>query len=268
MQFLDSSKYLARVWLANTRASLVREMEFRSNFILGTIRQVIWFGIFIVVIDTLFANTQSLAGWSQNEVLIILALSRIIEGLMTAFFIQNLMRFTSTINTGEFDFYILRPVPTLFFTSFRHFRYDSLGNVLMGIGLFIYAIAHLPSLPTLLQTTSFILISLAGITIYYSLLVLVASLAFKLERLESLWGFNSLFSEPLTIPFDVFPSGARIALTYLLPLAFVVFVPAQALTGKVDIKWTFLAIALAALFLILANIAWQSGLKRYTSASS
>jgi ABC-2 type transport system permease protein len=268
MQFLDNSLHLGRVWLANARASFVREMEFRSNFTLGIIRQILWFGTFIVFIKALFAHTDSLAGWSQVEVLIVLALSRVVEGIMSTFFIQNWMTFTRTVNRGEFDFYLLRPVPVQFFTAFHHFNYHNIGNVLAGLGLLAYALWQQAYVPSWGEIVLFIVLILAGITVYYSLLALVASLVFIMERLESLWGFNALFSEPLTVPFDVFPGNARIALTYLVPIAFVVFVPAQALTGRLVWWQAPLAIGIAVLFLTLANLAWRAGLRRYSSASS
>lgn len=266
--FLGTIRHYGVVWLANTRASLVREMEFRTNFFLGIFRQMLWFTAFIIFIDTIFGSTQSLAGWSQAQVLIVLALSRIVEGTMHMFFIDNLLQFTRTVNQGKFDFYLLKPVAVQFFTAFHNFKIDSAGNVFAGIGLLTYALFSQHQTLSVGNVSFFLLLTLIGITIYYSLLVIVASLVFKLERLEGLWGFNSLFSEPLTVPFDVFPGSARVVLTYLIPVAFVVFVPAQALTSRLHFWQVPLAIAIAAIFLTLANVAWRAGLKRYSSASS
>ena len=109
---------------------------------------------------------------------------------------------------------------------------------------------------------------MTGLIIFYSLLILLASLVFYIERLEALWSFLQLITEPLTVPFDVFPTTPRLALTYALPLAFIVFVPAQAITGRLQLWQLPTAIALAAIFLILANLAWRAGLRRYSSASS
>jgi ABC-2 type transport system permease protein len=261
-------RYYGKVWLANARASLVREMEFRTNFFLGLLRQLLWLTAFIIFINAIFGNTQSLAGWSKPQVLVILALSRIIEGAMHMLFIDNLLHFTRTVNQGKFDFYLLKPIGTQFFTAFKNLKIDGAGNVLAGIGLLVYALTPLRHTLTFTGIVSFLLITMAGVAIYYSLLVMVASLVFKLERLEGLWGFNSLFSEPLTVPFDVFPGSARIALTYLVPVAFVVFIPAQALTGRLNFWQVPIAIVIAAIFLTLANLAWRAGLKRYSSASS
>lgn len=261
-------KHLGRVWLANARASVIREMEFRTNFFLGIIRQLLWFVAFLVFIDTIFNQTNSLAGWSQPQVLVVLALSRVIEGLMHMFFIDNWMLFTRTVNKGEFDYYLLKPVSVQFFTAFKNFKFDNIGNVVAGAVLLVYALAKQQYAVSIPDIGLFIVLAAAGIAVYYALLVTVASLVFKVERLEALWGFNALFSEPLTVPFDVFPGSARIVLTYLVPIAFTVFVPAQALTGRLAWWQVPVALLVAAIFLTIANLAWQAGLKRYSSASS
>lgn len=267
MQFPDS-KHLIRVWLATSRASLIREMEFRGSFILGIIRQCLWLGVFILWIEIAFQNTSDIAGWNRGEILTILALSRLIEGIMNVTFINNVMRTTELVQQGTFDFRLTKPLPTQFSTFFQRISWQSLGQLFSGLILFIYVWWRDPAIFTLSHTFLAIPLAGLGIVIYYSLLVIIASLAFFVERLNSLWAFQNMFSEPLTVPFDIFPKGPRIALTYLLPIAFVVFVPAQALTGRLQWWQIPVAILIAAIFLTLANIVWRAGLRRYSSASS
>src|SRR5687768_4065641 len=106
MQFLDNSRHLWRVWKASTRASIVREMEFRTNFWAGIIRQILWLLVFVFFIEVIFQNTDQLAGWQRFEVLIVLALSRVIEGTINLLFAQNIMELPETVREGRFDFYL------------------------------------------------------------------------------------------------------------------------------------------------------------------
>lgn len=269
MQSLDSSiGHIVRVWVANARTSIIREMEFRTNFISGLFRQLLWLVSFIFFIDVIFQNTGSLAGWSQAEVLVVLALSRFIEGTVDTLFSRNIGDFPSTIQKGTFDYYLIKPVPSQFYSAFRRVNYSSIGNILAGAALLAYALFmgdFAPSVPAVLLSS---LLALLGVTIYYSLLIATVSAAFFLEQFNAFTAISQLLSEPLTVPFDIFPPGPRVALTYMLPLAFVVFVPAQTITGRLAAWQIPLAIGIAALFLALANLAWRSGLRRYSSASS
>ncbi len=268
MPFLANSSFLWRVWKASTRASMVREMEFRGNFLAGLIRQFLWLGAFVFMIEVIFQNTDSLAGWKRADVLIVLALSRIIESIINSLFAQNIMELPQLVRNGKFDFHLTKPVPAQFYTAFRKTGIDNIGNFIAGLLLLGYAMVIGESLLAPADWVIFALLAIVGIIIYYSLLIIAATLVFVLERLEFLWGFHTLISEPLTVPFDIFPRLPRAALTYLLPIAFVVYVPAQALTGRLAWWQVPTALAIAGLLLTLANLAWRAGLRRYSSASS
>lgn len=268
MRLLDSSRHLFLVWKASTRASLIREMEFRANFIAGIIRQIVWLFVFVLTIEIIFSHTNNLAGWERPEVLIILALSRLIEGIMSSLFIRNIMELPQIVHDGKFDYHLTKPVPVQFYTSFRRTNIEQIGSIIGGLALFIYALIIRHNTIPITAILSFIVITIAGIIIYYSLLVIAATLVFHLERLEFLWSFNTLLSEPLTVPFDIFPARAQFALTYFIPVAFVVFIPAGILTNRFQPLFVPISIALAITFLSLANLAWKAGLRKYSSASS
>lgn len=261
--------HLFRVWRSLGRASLMADITFRFNFLLGVVRQLLWLGVFLLMIEVMFRNTSSLAGWEKSEVFIILALSRLIEGAMHMFIVPNLIHLVfEAVPNGTFDFYLTKPLPLQFYTAFRQPSTESIGNVAAGIILLAYALSQptidLNALEWLLFGT---LIAISFI-IYYNLLFLTAVLVFFLERFQGIWGFWSIFSEPLTVPFDVFPRAPRLAMTYLLPLAFIVFVPAQAATGKISWQSVPIATAAAVIITLITNIVWRAGLRRYSSASS
>lgn len=268
MPFLDNSLHLWRVWLAVIRTSLVREMEFRINFFLGIIRQFAWLGVFVLMIQTIFAHTTTLAGWSKPQLLILLSLSRLIEGLMETLFINNLAEFPATIQKGTFDLVLTKPLPAQWQAAFKRITIYNFGNVLAGVILLAYTLITYQTALSLSIILSTLILGIIGIAIYYSILITTASLSFWLERFQAFWAINHLISEPLTIPFDIFPRAVRIPLTYFIPIAFVVFIPAQALTGRLQFWQIPLAIGIAAIFLTLANVVWRAGLRRYSSASS
>lgn len=268
MHLLDNSKHLLRVWVANTRTSIIREMEFRTNFILGIVRHGIWISAFIFMIEIIFRNTTSLNGWDHAEVLIVLGLSRIIEGTIDTFITRNIALLPQTVQRGEFDLFLLKPLPSQFSVAFQKFHFYNIGNILGGLAIFVYALRNLDQVPSLPQWGIFLILIAVSFIVFYSFFIMVASLVFRLERLESLWSLLTFFTEPITVPFDIFPRTPRLLITYLIPIAFIVFVPAQAITGKMALWQLPVAILMAITFLTLANLAWASGLRRYTSASS
>src|SRR3989344_976821 len=113
---------LRRVWLANAKTSIVREMEFRGNFLLGIVRQFFWTATFIFMVQIIFENTQSLHGWEKAQMLIIIGMSRFIEGIMDLFASRNIAMLPQTVQRGEFDFFLLKPLPAQFAMAFQKFH--------------------------------------------------------------------------------------------------------------------------------------------------
>jgi ABC-2 type transport system permease protein len=59
-----------------------------------------------------------------------------------------------------------------------------------------------------------------------------------------------------------------VALTFIVPVAFAVTVPAQALTGRLTWRALLGIVALAAALLAFSRWLWKNGLRNYTGASA
>jgi ABC-2 type transport system permease protein len=67
---------------------------------------------------------------------------------------------------------------------------------------------------------------------------------------------------------DIYPNWLRYGLTFLVPVAFAVTVPAQALTGRLSLQTWLGALALTVVLSIVARTIWRIGLKNYSGASA
>ena len=69
-------------------------------------------------------------------------------------------------------------------------------------------------------------------------------------------------------PVSTYPRWLRTGLTFLVPIAFAVTVPAQALTRRLNGRTLLFALGLAVLFVIFTRWFWRRGLRRYSGASA
>ena len=69
-------------------------------------------------------------------------------------------------------------------------------------------------------------------------------------------------------PVTVYPQWLRLILTFLVPVAFAVTVPAEALTGRLTVLTLLGALALTVLLAVLARFVWRRGVKAYSGASA
>jgi len=70
------------------------------------------------------------------------------------------------------------------------------------------------------------------------------------------------------IAFTLTLALGALLITFLVPVAFAVSVPAEALTGRLTLPSLALAAAVAAGMLLVARIVWSTGLRRYAGASA
>jgi ABC-2 type transport system permease protein len=69
-------------------------------------------------------------------------------------------------------------------------------------------------------------------------------------------------------PVGIYPGWLRFMLTFLVPVAFAVTVPAEALTARLTLETLAGAVALASVLLIVSRVFWRYGVRNYTGASA
>jgi ABC-2 type transport system permease protein len=66
----------------------------------------------------------------------------------------------------------------------------------------------------------------------------------------------------------IYPGWLKWILTVVVPIAFAVTVPAEAVAGRLGLETLLGAIALATALLAFSRWFWKQGLKRYSGASA
>lgn len=103
------ARYLS-LYAAMWRNSVTREMSFKLNFVLWIVVELLWFALQLVFMSVLYSHTDSIAGWSKWEVVMLVGCANFIQQLFTAFFLTNLTDISEHIRTGKLDFMLLLPV--------------------------------------------------------------------------------------------------------------------------------------------------------------
>jgi ABC-2 type transport system permease protein len=107
-----------------------------------------------------------------------------------------------------------------------------------------------------------------GALIVYSFCLLLATLAFWFVRVENLLQiFWSMYTAGRW-PVGIYPGWLKWILTVIVPVAFAVTVPAEALAGRLHANTLAGAVALAAALLAFSRWFWVQGLKHYSGASA
>jgi ABC-2 type transport system permease protein len=120
----------------------------------------------------------------------------------------------------------------------------------------------------LINLVLFIAVFVSGVVIVYSLWFMSLLPVFWWGRADNIQHLFRPLHQLTRIPIDITGRVLRHLFTFVIPLAFVSTVPAQALAVGVS-PWLIVYGILAAVFsLWLSNRAWHFALRHYTSASS
>lgn len=267
-----------RVFLTFARNSLVRDMTFRSNFIIDTISSLCWAVLNIVFYQQIFRFTPSLGqqtGWEKYQFYAFFSTGLIINALGQMLFMTNIDELTDMIRTGELDFLLLKPVDTQFLVSLKRIEWSSAGNFLVGVSFLAYSLVQLAHAPGILQAALFLVYLVCGVAIYYSLMIALGASTVWMGRnltLYDFWFYITTFSRyPMEIYSGPLGRPLRLFFTFVIPVLIVINVPADMLVRPLDPEhWRLAGFALLAAAGSVAASRWlfQTALNSYRSASS
>src|SRR5947209_1253924 len=124
-----------RLWRQFLITAVVREAEYRVNFLLSVGEGVVQLALAVFTFLIVYRFTDSVAGWSRAQVLLLVGVYRIVEGLINLQIAPNMLAISGYIRRGEMDFLLLRPVSSQFLVSLRTMSLAEAGNVLIGLCL-------------------------------------------------------------------------------------------------------------------------------------
>ena len=249
--------------------SVVREMQFKVNFLLWIIVELLWFALQLTFIAVIYSHTDQIGDWTKWQVVFLMGTSTFIQQLFSALLLTNLVQLSELIRKGTLDFMLLLPVNTRFLISFRQVDLGGFVNAAVACAVMICAGLQLDLVPSIPQVIGFLLLVLAGLLIHYSLLLMLASSSFWTVRAQGIvWGYYNLFNIA-RLPDAAFRGAFKAFFTFVLPMLLVANVPAKLITEKLSSPMEMVLLAGMGLVLFaISEVVWRWSIRHYTSASS
>jgi ABC-2 type transport system permease protein len=227
----------------------------------------------LCLVGIVFTRFPTIQGWNWREIALLYGLGQLSFGVMRCF-ARQIDHFANSIVSGEFDSFLIRPLPPLFHLLAARFEVVELGRVAAGGGILVIAVvmAGVPLTP--LNIAIALAAVVGGALLMFSFSLLVATFAFWHTRSGKLQDLVlSSGREFANYPLTLFPTGVRLLLTVALPLALITYYPAQRLLGRNDTGALLPFLSLAALpagvlFAWIASRVWHIGLRHYQSTGS
>ena len=147
-------------------------------------------------------------------------------------------------------------------------RLWQLADVLVGLVVLIVALVQIGNAVSWRGLLAFIGVLLIGLVSVYCFWLMLASASFWLVRMNEVQELFDGIYRAGQYPVGIYPGWLKYGLTFLVPLAFAITVPSEAVTGR--LTWQAVAVAAASAVALVATSRWfwKRGLRRYGSASS
>src|SRR2546427_3569222 len=146
--FCAGLRRYGRVYAALWKNSVIREMSFKSNFLLWIVVELLWFGLQLAFIAVIYQHTDHIGDWSKWQVVLLMGASHFIQQIFQAFFLTNCTQISEYVRTGKMDFMLLLPINTRFIVSLRQVDLGGVLNArsaLEGCRSFLPPPHHFPS---------------------------------------------------------------------------------------------------------------------------
>jgi ABC-2 type transport system permease protein len=250
------------------RVGAMNELQYRANFFVQMFQSVLQLGTGLAVLALVFSQTTNLNGWSRSQLLAVLGVQILMGGIIHTFVQPNMTHLLADIREGKLDFALTKPEDGQLLVSVRDVRIWQFVDILTGVVVLIVAVAQLGHGIGIVDALAFAAAIVIGSAMFYCFWMVVTTGAFWLVKMDEVVElFEGVFQSGRW-PVGVYPRWLRFGLTFLIPIAFAVTVPAQALTSRLNGATLAFALLLAIVFLLFTRWFWRRGLRRYSGASA
>lgn len=260
------------LYLRYIAISLRGQLQYRASVAMLTMGNLLITGVEFFGLWALFDRFGQVQGFSLAEVALLYGMANCSMAIAEIAG-RGFKDFARMVKSGDFDRLLLRPRSTAFQVGAQHFQLMRVGRLIQGLLVIGFAMSSLDLLH--LRPSSMLVFGavLGGACTFTGLFVLEATAAFwTVESLEVFAVFTYGGVETVQYPLSLYSQGFRRFFTYVVPLAFVNYVPGLVVLGRPERfgpEWLAWASPLFGfVFLVVCLQVWKLGERRYRSTGS
>ncbi|RKN10233.1 ABC transporter permease [Streptomyces radicis] len=248
-------------------------MAYRLSFALTTLGSAAGSFLDYVAILIMFAHVEALGGFSVAEVALLYATTSVSLGL-AELLLGNLSGLGRRIRDGTLDALLVRPAPLFAQVAADRFQLRRIGRIGQGLGVLVWAVTRLDLDWTVGRVLLLVTTVVAGAAIFCGIYTAGGAFQFVAQDAAEVqssftYGGNTLLQYPPTI----FARELVRGVTFVVPLAFVNWLPTLRLLGRDDPLglpgWVdFMSPVVAAVVCGIGALLWRAAVRSYRSTGS
>ncbi|MEK9143781.1 MAG: ABC-2 family transporter protein [Patescibacteria group bacterium] len=261
-------KKLLKLWLALVRINFSNFIIYRGNFWGTAVVSLGWAVFSVVSMLLLISNVTLIFGWTQVELLILTGVYSVIAGLFHIFFTANFWHMPRIIHLGQLDGVLLKPVNSQFLLSVRYINFPTFPRVIAAVLFIFYLLSSNNIEVTFLQWIYFIVLSLFGLLLFYSVWYIFMTILLWQSHLTNLTDLLFRVMDTAKYPKEMYENLGQYISIFLLPFVLTITLPTKVLFGRASFADASIILVVSVCLFFFSKFFWRYALRHYTSASS
>jgi len=261
---MNTFKLLSAFLKVNIQMSLA----YRADTVVNILLNLMWLGWELLSLGIIFNNTDTIGGWDFGELIALLGVFRLVHTLMIALIWPNTEKFNQSIRDGSMDYTLLQPVNSMFLVTFSRITVWRAWDLILAAILIVVGVNMSGDTTTAVDILVFILLTISGAIIIYSLWIVLIALTFWFTKFDNNVTILQALLDAGRYPVTVYPVWLRILVTFVIPIAVATTIPLQGLRGDLTPSRVSMFLAIGIVSFLIASQVWKRGLKQYSGASS
>jgi ABC-2 type transport system permease protein len=243
-------------------------LTYRSDFWIEVISDLAFNFMNLFFILVVYMHTDTLDGWSREQVIFIYGFFMVPYGMFQCFF--NLWNFGERyIVKGELDRVLTRPAHSLVQVTLENMDPSSLFGSIVGLAVMVYAWPGLDIVLTWYDPLVFVLLTIGAFMLYTGLYTALTAISLFTDSPTGIMPLIYNIQNYGRYPVSIYNGIIRFVLTWILPFAFVGFYPAAYFLDKSNfMTMALMTPVVGIVFLTIGMGLWGVGIRRYRGAGS
>ncbi len=265
---MSTLRYYARLYLLIEGQYIKARLQYRADFIISSVGIALTNIAGIFIFWVLFTTIPNLVGWTFNELLFIYGFYLLAVTPLQIFF-DNIWRLRNYVQDGSFIKFYFRPINMMFYYMSEVFDIKGVTQLFVGIATLVYASSKLEIIWTLPHLLLLLFMLLSSALVMVSIMIIAACSAFWVVNSFPVLALAFKLREFAPYPITLFNELFRFSFTYLVPLGFVAYYPAQLFLrpGEPSLLAYFSPLVAVIAFAIAYRI-WKIGVNHWTGTGS
>lgn len=255
------------MYKAILKINFVYLLTYRANFINNIISALAWGGFQVIWIALLTGKRGTVFGWTPDDMILLTFGYFMVLGIFHFLFSRNFDMFSRTVDRGELDAILLKPIDSQFHATTRIVSYANLIRAFVGLVLIIVWVVIKHYTVTPLQIVLFSLYIFVGIMTLYSIWLIFITTLIWYPNLNNMVDLLYTVNGISRYPSEIIRTSGKMVLYILIPLSLSISAPMKILLHKNSLYDVALLTVSGFLLFVVSRMFWKHSLKSYMSAS-